>query len=1352
MLIGSSQTSFRMSAVPPANIVYHADATLVPTSRQKEMLFYNNRFSSVQTMCSYYKDLYDTTSTSRLKLIEEASTMRRGAKFLEQCGNFMDDIEGENLRSFTHAMTKTGRLEITPIQALHLPDPTKPVYVKFTYGDLAQSTVSAPPTAYPVWDSESLNETYTERDSRTKQNLQKAELLTKSFEIDTLNSFGDIGVHIMQERFPYDVELARLEIPIFEMLYCICTYDGKYDRWFPLSISKLCVPTDGDMGTSGRASCSEKEDSTPYSYNACIRLALRWISPEASMGSQVTSQFYSRISLPALSLSVIDSNKSREVMQLVINDIEARHTDSLEKTDTSLNVAWIQIDNQLPQPLSPVILAPTSVQRPQPALRMHIRKNNNLSHEHLESFDSIEVIVQEFDMHLEQQTVLAVWDLIKGINNEKKSTEAINKGATSTKVSVFKNYGFDLDNESESTVKIDTSAKHFANGIVESDEATHGAISAINKVYIDRFAIAPMKINVSFIMTPYGTENDKVESSASDEGMGDADKAPVSSFLYQVGEVVLDLTSTISDSPIKLNGLTNTHMFETWDTIFVTLQSHYLSAALSQMYKIVGSLDLVGNPVGLLSSLGVGVKDFFFEPASALINNPTEIKRAGHVFMKGGVSLLSNTADGVIATATTMTRSVGKGLAALTMDEIFLRNREKLNKNPELFVDIVARPFKDIGNGVYCGVVGVFRVPYNGALKNGPVGFVTGVAGGIAGIAAKPVVGILDAVTHTGEGCRHALKSFNRKVGAPAKRRRYANVFGPDGRLMPFSYSTAYGAHLLRLLDQIFWDKNGILTIADLEMKNEISGMSFPWRKKGGDKSRRNKSVKVGRQSIQQAQAAQMRDGRGTLQGEKIRASHGTRGSATLGRSMGRKSLLEGSGAQSFRTKVIINSNADMKQMESVIYTAVIARGPGDDQLVIVTTKRVVVGEYKREKGWAWVDVIWQCALASIQPPVMERSGGGTVSLLLKGHVSRTFSRLGLIETSESITADYDILVNLSNCLHTILHEFDLLIHHVDSDTWIEDSHGVVRVGSWQYHRPEPDIIDLNVDSCLQEKLELCKWVKPPHATRDATSVPKWLSDARNRAMDAHGEVKALKDLAAAHDSNNTNPTIAMCKDKLEEGHMTGAEFKLFMERELQYGKSMKPEPSTDDNVAHEEEKKFLGLNLPINVVRFAHKIKGVVGPKKSKMTQGLNSLDFDDGVLPATIDVVSKDSSHIQNGRHEMVVPTSSELRSQSSSRNPEGQLRLKKNTFLDPMSACSSNDESKVDVVNDEDSDAAKSFGTDNDEGLGRYKDHFSNSSDDEVEVRIVSHNRNIRSPHSHSSLHSEARLVLLIPSDPA
>jgi hypothetical protein len=78
-----------------------------------------------------------------------------------------------------------------------------------------------------------------------------------------------------------------------------------------------------------------------------------------------------------------------------------------------------------------------------------------------------------------------------------------------------------------------------------------------------------------------------------------------------IGEVVLDLTSSISDAPIMLNELHANHMFKTAPDIILTLQEHYFNSALSQIYKIVGSLYLMGNPIGLVSSLGVGVRDFF---------------------------------------------------------------------------------------------------------------------------------------------------------------------------------------------------------------------------------------------------------------------------------------------------------------------------------------------------------------------------------------------------------------------------------------------------------------------------------------------------------------------------------------------------------------------------------------------------------------------------------------------------------------------------------------------------------------------------------------------------------------------
>ena len=43
-----------------------------------------------------------------------------------------------------------------------------------------------------------------------------------------------------------------------------------------------------------------------------------------------------------------------------------------------------------------------------------------------------------------------------------------------------------------------------------------------------------------------------------------------------------------------------------------------------QFYKIIGSVDLIGNPVGLIDKLGTGVFEFFNEPRKGLLKGPKE--------------------------------------------------------------------------------------------------------------------------------------------------------------------------------------------------------------------------------------------------------------------------------------------------------------------------------------------------------------------------------------------------------------------------------------------------------------------------------------------------------------------------------------------------------------------------------------------------------------------------------------------------------------------------------------------------------------------------------------------------------
>lgn len=97
----------------------------------------------------------------------------------------------------------------------------------------------------------------------------------------------------------------------------------------------------------------------------------------------------------------------------------------------------------------------------------------------------------------------------------------------------------------------------------------------------------------------------------------------------------------------------------------------------------MGSLDLVGNPVALVSSLGTGVRDLFYAPAYAILNDRS-IQSFTFQTILGALSMVSNTTDGTLGTATTMTRFVGKGFAALAMDKDFIENREALSRTPEV--------------------------------------------------------------------------------------------------------------------------------------------------------------------------------------------------------------------------------------------------------------------------------------------------------------------------------------------------------------------------------------------------------------------------------------------------------------------------------------------------------------------------------------------------------------------------------------------------------------------------------------------------------------------------------------------
>ena len=323
-----------------------------------------------------------------------------------------------------------------------------------------------------------------------------------------------------------------------------------------------------------------------------------------------------------------------------------------------------------------------------------------------------------------------------------------------------------------------------------------------------------------------------------------------------------------------------------------------------------------------------------------------------------------------------------------------MQRRKDLQRPPRTAKEAALRPFRDIGNGLYCGVAGLVKVPYASVRRYGISALPSGVVKGVAGLAAKPVVGALDAVTHIGDALRQVAKNVIRESAEPAYRLRLSNLFGPDGRLLPYSSLRALGTYILRALDQAQRERIGVGTAI-----NESVGLLTSLGKIGrlrqiGSSSAVLLSNQRGKKLKQQQQQQQQRssgfdsvnsednDDRGTPGNRplSLRLAHmasrlgrdrdaGERDSLTRSKTLSRtrgftvnrqntstsRNFMSVSPRPSFGLQYKFDFTGldwwEDHPDEHVVHTAIIRKGPGVDLVVVASTSRVVVTYLIRKHG-----------------------------------------------------------------------------------------------------------------------------------------------------------------------------------------------------------------------------------------------------------------------------------------------------------------------------------------------------------------------------------------------------------------
>ena len=82
----------------------------------------------------------------------------------------------------------------------------------------------------------------------------------------------------------------------------------------------------------------------------------------------------------------------------------------------------------------------------------------------------------------------------------------------------------------------------------------------------------------------------------------------------------------VNDAPLELNALAIKDMRLTFPDLQERIMHHYRQEVLRQLYRIIGSADFIGNPVGLFTNVSSGVADIFYEPFNgAVIHGNSEL-------------------------------------------------------------------------------------------------------------------------------------------------------------------------------------------------------------------------------------------------------------------------------------------------------------------------------------------------------------------------------------------------------------------------------------------------------------------------------------------------------------------------------------------------------------------------------------------------------------------------------------------------------------------------------------------------------------------------------------------------------
>ncbi|ETO77436.1 hypothetical protein F442_07368 [Phytophthora nicotianae P10297] len=244
-------------------------------------------------------------------------------------------------------------------------------------------------------------------------------------------------------------------------------------------------------------------------------------------------------------------------------------------------------------------------------------------------------------------------------------------------------------------------------------------------VYFDILRISSLSIDLEYSIT----RKDIVSSTGGGHSV-------IFGFLSQIIGLI---GSNLSGSPtFSFSEIVIVRCFSTKQRLQSQLVANYVQQGVMQAYRLVGSADIIGNPIGLVEDLGSGVVEFLKITKGELTGDAQTrgegVKVLGKTIVKSGASSVAK-----------ITGSLDKFVGEFSDDKPDPSVEDLSNDNAGI------KFAKDLGRGF----TGIFTKPVEGAMKGGVTGLVQGTVQGIAG----PGVVLLKGLTSTSHNLALGVQS-----------------------------------------------------------------------------------------------------------------------------------------------------------------------------------------------------------------------------------------------------------------------------------------------------------------------------------------------------------------------------------------------------------------------------------------------------------------------------------------------------------------------------------------------------------------------------------------------------------------